>query len=36
MDNDIKNKAYLVHFIGRKPWVSWNKHPEENYSEMSY
>ena len=36
MDNDIKQKAYFIHFIGRKPWVPWNKHPEENYSEFCY
>ena len=36
LDEDINNYAYFIHFIGRKPWVTWNKHPEENYSEMSY
>lgn len=35
-DQEVKENCYFIHFIGRKPWVAWNKHPEENYSEVSY
>lgn len=33
---DIKQNAYFIHFIGRKPWSFWVYNPEEHYSEYFY
>ena len=33
---DIKENAYFIHFIGRKPWRAFNKPREETYSEYFY
>ena len=33
---ELKEKSYFIHFIGRKPWVFWIKNPKEVYSEYFY
>lgn len=33
---DIKENAYFIHFIGRKPWRAFNKPINETYSEELY
>lgn len=33
---DIKENAYFIHFIGRKPWAFWVYNPAEHYSEYFY
>lgn len=33
---DIKQNAYFIHFIGRKPWRAFNKLENETYSEFFY
>lgn len=34
--DDIKKKAYFIHFVGRKPWTFWVKIATETYSEYFY
>ena len=34
--DDIKENAYFIHFIGRKPWTFWVYNPQEHYSEEFY
>lgn len=33
---DIKENAYFIHFIGRKPWRAFSKPSNETYSEYFY
>lgn len=33
---DLDKNCYFVHYVGRKPWTFWYKHPEEVYTEHYY
>lgn len=33
---DLDKNCYFVHYVGRKPWTFWYKHPEESYTEHYY
>ena len=33
---DVRENAYFIHFIGRKPWRAFNKPSHETYSEFFY
>lgn len=33
---DLDKNCYFVHYVGRKPWTFWYKHPEEIYTEHYY
>ena len=36
MEEEIKKECYFIHYVGRKPWQVWFKHPEEKYTELFY
>lgn len=36
MTDDIKENAYFIHYVGRKPWVFWAKNESEQYDEYFY
>ena len=36
MTEDIKENAYFLHFVGRKPWIFWTKNEVEQYDEYFY
>lgn len=33
---DLKQNTFFVHYVGRKPWKQFAKHPSETYSEYFY
>lgn len=33
---DLKENTFFVHYVGRKPWRQFIKHPNETYSEYFY
>ena len=33
---DIDTNCYFIHYVGRKPWTFWLRHPNETYTEYYY